>query len=591
MQTYRAPVKDMCFLLETFGFDRVSALSAFSAYDLQTVEQMLEQTSAYLTERLLPLNKVGDEQGLKWDPETGAVTTPEGFKQAYAGMVENGYLGVTAPEEFGGGGAPESVGVLIGEITGSCNKSMSMCPGLTRGLVEALEAHGTDAQKDAWLGKLVTGEWTGTMCLTEPQCGTDLGLIRTKAVPDEKGGDVYRLSGTKIWITFGEHDFTENIVHLVLARLPNAPEGIKGISCFIVPKVTLDGRRNGIKCVGLEHKMGIHASPTCVMEMEEAEGYLIGEPHKGMRSMFVMMNVARLNVGVEGIALTEIAYQTALAFAKDRRQSRSLDPSKREDGTAADNILVHPDVRRMLLNVKSMNEGMRGLATWLSIQLDLSKHAEGQVKEDASDLVALLTPIVKSFCTEVGFECISEAMQVCGGAGYTTDWSIEQYMRDERIALIYEGTNHIQALDLVGRKLPMKGGQPAQLFAAKVGELIRSSSEDDRMAEFIEPLKQVSEALQSATMTVAQRGMQDPEEAAAVASNYLNVFGYCALAFIWTHQARASIDGTSAFHKAKVKTARYYMTNVLPKYLGLMPLIEAGKSGMMEFDVEELEVA
>ena len=588
MQTYRAPVKDMRFQLETFGYDDVVKLDAYSAYDKDTVSAMLDQTAAYLTEHLLPLNRIGDQQGLKWDPETGAVTTPDGFKQAYAGMVENGFVGITGLEAYGGGGAPESFGIMAGEMTGACNKSLSMCPGLTRGLVEALDAHGTEEQKSQWLGKLISGEWSGTMCLTEPQCGTDLGLIRTKAVPE---GDAYRLSGTKIWITFGEHDMTENIVHLVLARLPNAPEGIKGISCFIVPKVTLEGRRNGVKCVGLEHKMGIHASPTCVIELDNAEGYLIGEPHKGMRSMFVMMNAARLHVGVEGIALSEISYQTALAFAKDRRQSRSLDPSKREDGTAADNILVHPDIRRMLLNVKATTEGMRGLASWIAINIDLSRHAEGQAQQDAADLVALLTPVVKSYCTEQGFENISEAMQVCGGAGFTTDWSIEQYMRDERIAMIYEGTNHIQALDLVGRKLPMAGGRLMQVFSARVTDLIRSAADDPLMDEFVEPLKAVSKTLSATTMALAERGMQDMEEAAAVASNYLNLFAYCAMAYSWARQAQASINETSPFHKAKIKTARYFMAKVLPKYHGLLPLIEAGKGNMMDFDVEELEVA
>ncbi len=588
MQTYRAPLKDMIFQLETFGYDQVTALPQFSAYDLETVAAMFEQTGSFFTETLLPLNRVGDQQGLKWDPETGAVTMPDGFKQAYSTMVENGFIGITGSEEFGGGGAPEAIGINIGEMTGSCNKSLSMCPGLTRGLVEAVAAHGTEEQKSAWLPKLVSGEWSGTMCLTEPQCGTDLGLIRTKAIAD---GDAYRLSGTKIWITFGEHDLTENIVHLVLARLPDAPEGIKGISCFIVPKVTLDGQRNNIKCVGLEHKMGINASPTCVMELDNAIGYLVGEPHKGMRSMFVMMNSARLHVGVEGVALSEIAYQTALAFAKDRRQSRALDPARREDGTSADNILVHPDVRRMLLNVKSTVEGMRGLASWMAINIDLAHYADGQVKEEAEDLVALLTPVIKGYCTEQGFESISEAMQVCGGAGYTTDWSIEQYMRDERIAMIYEGTNHIQALDLVGRKLPMNGGRAVRVFSSRITDIIRSGKEDPRMDEFIQPLKAVSNALTETTMKLAERGMQDREIAGAVASNYLHLFGYCAMAYVWARQAQACLDGTTDFHRTKVKTARYFMTNVLPRYQGLLPIIDAGKSNMMDFEVEELEVA
>ena len=589
MQVYRAPVHDMRFQLETFGYDRLMKIPAFESFDLDTASAILEQTAAFLTSEVLPLNPVGDKVGLKWDAETGAVTTPEGFKKAYGGMVESGHIGITGPEAYGGGGAPEALGLPIGEITGTCNKSLSMCPGLTRGLVDALIGHGTDEQKSQWLPKLVSGEWSGTMCLTEPQCGTDLGLIRTKAEPD---GDAYRLTGTKIWITFGEHDLTENIVHLVLARLPEAPEGIKGISCFIVPKLTVDGKRNRIKCVGLEHKMGIHASPTCVMEMDGATGYMIGEPHKGMRTMFVMMNAARLHVGMEGVALSEIAYQTALAFAKDRRQSRSLNHATRDESQPADNILVHPDVRRMLLNVKATTEGMRGLASWIAINIDLSHHAEDDAeREAASDLVALLTPVIKSFFTEVGFANISDAMQVCGGAGYTTDWSIEQYMRDERIAMIYEGTNHIQALDLVGRKLPANGGRAMRVFASEITDAIRAGAEHPRMAEFVEPLKAVSRALQETTMKLAERGMQDPEEAGAAASNYLNLFGYCALAYAWVRQAQACIDEKTAFEKAKIKTARYYMNHVLPRYLGLLPLIDAGKADMMAFDVEELEVA
>ncbi|MEL6184089.1 MAG: acyl-CoA dehydrogenase family protein, partial [Myxococcota bacterium] len=351
MQVYKAPLQDMRFCLDALGYtERVAQLDAFEAFDLETAMALLEQGGAFAEQELLPLNRKGDEQGLKWDPETGSVTTPDGFRQAYAKLVENGMTNISGEAEYGGSGAPVTVAVAMGEFTAATNKALMMCPGLTGGLVEAIEHHGSDQQKRDYLPKLISGEWAGTMCLTEPQCGTDLGLVRTKAVPS---GDAYKLTGTKIWITFGEHDFTENIVHLVLARLPDAPAGIKGISCFIVPKITLEGKRNGIKCTGLEHKMGIHASPTCVMDMEDAEGYLIGEPHKGMRTMFVMMNAARLNVGVEGIAASEISYQTALAFAKDRRQSRSLDPAKQDPNAPADNILVHPDVRRMLLEQKA----------------------------------------------------------------------------------------------------------------------------------------------------------------------------------------------------------------------------------------------
>ena len=431
------------------------------------------------------------------------------------------------------------VGLAMGEFVTATNKSFSMCPGLTHGLVDAIMAYGSDEQKAEYLPKMVSGEWTGTMCLTEPHAGTDLGLLKTKAIPN---GDHYLLTGTKIWITFGEHDFTDNIIHLVLARLPDAPPGIKGISTFLVRKVNPDGTRNGISCGGLEHKLGIHGSPTCVMNMEDAVGELIGEPHRGMRTMFVMMNNARLAVGMEGVALAEIAYQSALEFAKDRKQMRALDPAKRDNDSAADCILKHPDVRRMLLNCKASTEGMRGLAMYLSKQLDLSHHADTEEeRQRADDLVALLTPVVKSYFTERGFDNISEALQVCGGAGYTQDWPIEQYLRDARIAMIYEGTNHIQALDLVGRKLPVDNGRLMRVFSEEVTELIRSSKEIEGMEEFVTPLKGASKMVTELTMTLAMKGMGDPEEAGAIASNYLNVFALAAIAFAWCHQARHAL--------------------------------------------------
>lgn len=589
MQVYRAPVKEMRFLLEAFGYEQVSNLEPFKDYDLETAAALLEQASSFSTEKMLPTNGVGDVEGLKWDAETGAVTTPTGFKEVYAALRDNGFIGITGDPEYGGGGAPETLGIAMGEMSSSCNKSLAMCPGLTRGLIEALEAWGSDEQKQYYLPNLISGTWSGTMCLTEPQCGTDLGLVRTKAEPD---GDAYKVTGTKIWITFGEHDLTENIIHLVLARLPDAPEGIKGISTFLVPKFTADGKRNNVKCTGLEHKMGIKASPTCVIDMEEATGYLIGTPHKGMRTMFTMMNAARLHVGVEAISGAEIAYQTCLAFAKDRRQSRSLDKSKQDKSAPADNILVHPDVRRMVLNQKSTTEAMRGLAFWAAIQLDVSRHStDEKAKQEASDLAALLTPIIKSYCTERGTANISEAIQVCGGSGYTTDWNIEQYYRDARITMIYEGTNHIQALDLVGRKLPMHNGRLVQLFAAKVTEMIRGSKEEPRMAEFIEPLKKISKILTEVTMELAGKGMADPEEVGAVASNYLNLFALTALGYVWCVQVKKALETDNAFNRAKLKTARYYFSNVLPEYESLVTLIRAGKAQMMAFDVEELETA
>lgn len=589
MDIYRAPVREMRFLLEAFGYEKLTELPAFAAYDLDTAQALLEQTGQVAAQTLLPLNRSGDEEGLKWDPETGAVTTPNGFREAYGQLRDNGYIAMTGGEEYGGANAPETLGMMMGEIASSCNHSLGMCPGLTRGLVEALEEHGSDEQKQNYLPNLISGQWSGTMCLTEPQCGTDLGMVRTKAEPDGKGG--YLLTGTKIWITFGEHDLCENIIHLVLARLPDAPPGIKGISTFIVPKHNLDdGSRNPVKCTGLEHKMGIHASPTCVIDMENARAELIGEPHKGMRVMFTMMNRARLHVGIEALAGAEIAYQTAVAFAKDRRQSRSLDPAKREEGKPADNILVHPDVRRMLLNQKSTNEAIRGLAVFTAMQIDLAREgADEATRQEAEDLAALLTPIVKSYGTERCTENISEAMQVCGGAGFTKDWDIEQYYRDTRITMIYEGTNHIQALDLVGRKLPMKDGRLMQTFANRVTDIIRRNKERESMAEFVEPLKNASKALTALTMELGAKAMADREEAGAAASNYLNVFALAACAFSWCVQLEKCVDDESAFAKTKVKTARYFFANVLPEMTSLMEIIRVGKAHMMAFDAEEFE--
>ncbi|RLB61348.1 MAG: acyl-CoA dehydrogenase [Deltaproteobacteria bacterium] len=586
MQIYKAPVKDMRFQLEAFGYDQVQKLEPFASYDLDTVEALLQGAASFATDVLLPINRSGDEEGLKWEPETGAVTTPKGFKEAYGKMVENGFVGICGPEEFGGAGAPTVVGVCMSEMWTAGCKSLSMCPGLTTGLVEALVAHATQEQKETYLPKLVTGEWGGTMCLTEPQAGTDLGILRTKAVPFE---DHYKVTGSKIWITFAEQDFTDNIVHFVLGRLPDAPAGIKGISAFVVPKKTLDAKNNGVICSGLEHKMGIHASPTCAVEFEDSEGWLIGEPHKGMRSMFTMMNGARLFVGMEGVALSEIAYQTALEFAKERRQSRSLDPAKRDKEAAADCILVHPDVRRLLLNVRSTTEGMRGLGTWAALQLDLAHHhSDEKVREEADDLMGLLTPVIKSYFTDRGFLNISDAMQVCGGAGYITDWSIEQYLRDERIAPIYEGTNHVQALDLVGRKLPRHGGRALQVFGKNVAMLIQRCAAEEKMAEFTEPLGKSLEMVMGVTAELAGKGMADPEEAAAVASNYLDLFALTALAYSWTVQAEHAMKNAGPLSDTKVKLARYFFASILPEQRSLAKIIRAGKQHIMAFDVEEL---
>ena len=589
MNFYRPPLSEIRFLLETFDYDaQVGSLARFEDYDLDTCMGLIDAYSKYCVEVLLPLNSTGDQQGVRFDPATGEVKTADGFKEAYAGYCENGFASLPHDPEYGGMGAPMTLATMAQEVISACNKSFSMAPGLTSGLIEALEAHGSDELKAKLLPKLVTGEWAGTMALTEPQCGTDLGLLSTKAEPF---GDHYKLTGTKTWITFGEHDLTDNIIQFVLARLPDAPQGIKGISTFVVPKFLDDGSRNGVSCGGTDHKMGIHASPTCVINFEDSEGWMVGEDHKGMRSMFTMMNAARLQVGCEGVSLGEAAYQNALAFAKDRRQSRSLDPTKVDREHSADNILVHPDVRRMLLNIKSTTEGLRGLIAWIAIAYDVSHHStDEEARSKAGDLVALLTPIIKSFGSERGFANISEAMQVMAGAGYTADWPVEQYMRDERIAMIYEGTNHIQALDLVGRKLATGGGRLMRVFAGEVGALLKTTLGDERTASFAAALKVESKRLNETTMTMAAAGMQDHEVIGAVASNYLNQFALVTLGYVWLRQVQAVIDRPldDNLRRAKLQTARYFFEMVLPEAAMYAARVAVGKGPMMDVDVDLL---
>ena len=589
MKLYTPPLADIKFLLSTFGYDeRIHAIEAFEDFDLETSMGLLEAYSDFCVEVLQPLNGPGDSHGVKFIAETGAVVLPPGFKEAWDGFTENGFTSVSFDPEYGGLGAPHVLGTLASEMLIATNKSFSMCPGLTNGLVEALSAYGTKEQKDTFLEKLITGEWTGTMCLTEPQCGTDLGLITTRAEPE---GEHFKLTGTKTWITFGEHDLSDNIIHLVLARLPDAPAGIRGISAFIVPKVLEGGGLNGVTCGGTDHKMGIHASPTCVINMEDSVGYMLGQPHRGMKSMFVMMNSARLHVGIEGVALAEASYQAALEYAKDRRQSRSLDPSKRQMDEEADNILVHPDVRRMLLNCKSTNEALRGLVAWIGINYDLSNHATDEdERQKASDLVALFTPIIKSYGTERGFLNASEAMQVMGGAGYTQDWPVEQYMRDLRIALIYEGTNHIQALDLVGRKLPMGNGRLFTTFMGEVSELIRGCKGNEALAPFVDGLKTESKRLTNTTLAMSGVLMKDPETVGAIASNYLNQFALTTLAYVWIRQLQAAqqLPEDDALRRSKFQTARFFFELVLPEAAMYATKVAAGKSCMVDIDIDLL---
>lgn len=587
MQYYNPPLNEIRFLLEALDYDKeVAALEPFESFDLETSMAIADTVAKICVDKLLPLNKVGDEEGLKYDPETGDVTLPDGFREAYQILVENGLMGLTGPVEYGAAGAPETLGVVFSEILTATNKSFSMAPGLTMGLVDALAHHATEEQKEKYLSKLVTGEWTGTMCLTEPQCGTDLGLVSTKAEPQEDGS--YKISGTKIWITFGDHNLTDNIIHFVLARLPDAPEGIKGISTFIVPKVLDDGTKNGVMCTGLEHKMGIHASPTCVITMEDATGYMVGEPNKGMRAMFTMMNMARLYVGIEGIGLSEIAYQTALAFCKDRRQGRSLNKERREMDAPADNILVHPDVRRLLLNIKSTTQAMRMLACMVGVDAEKARHHEDeQVRQDADDFVQLMTPIIKSYGTERGFQNISDAMQVCGGSGYTTDWNIEQYMRDERIAMIYEGTNHIQSLDLVGRKLALHNGRLLQTFQKRAMAEAEACAGHEELSPLVGAFQKAAGRLMEATMNLAQVGMKDPESAAAMASNYLNLFALTALGYAWMKMARYAIESDADDKATRIKTATFFAEYILPETGLYKRLCDAGKAPIMAFDESE----
>jgi alkylation response protein AidB-like acyl-CoA dehydrogenase len=589
MLTYDPPVDDIVFLMKAFGYDRVADLDAFDTYDIDTVRMLLEEGGRFFSEEVLPTNREGDKKGVEWDPETKAVTTPESFKEVWNQIAENGYLGLNTPAEYGGSGAPYTLGTMFSEFGTAANKSLSMCGGLSSGLTIALLENATEEQKQKVVPKLASGEWGATMALTEPHCGTDLGLIRSRAEPIDGEDNAYELSGNKIWITFGDQDLTDNIVHFVLAKLPDAPEGTDGISAFLVPKYLPDsGTRNDVYCAGIDHKMGIHASPTCEMKFDGAKGWMVGEPHEGMKSMFVMMNEARLKVGVEGPALSEIAYQTALKWAKDRDQGKALDPDKRDPDSKADNILVHPDVRRMLADVKASTEGMRGLIAWASVEMDLAhEHPDDDKRQEAEDLVALLTPVIKSYCTEKGFDNVSEALQVTGGSGYTKDLPIEQYLRDMRIAMIYEGTNHIQALDLVGRKLKKDDGRLYRTFQSRITELIQECDDVDEMEAFVDPLKEASSQLNDVTMQLGAKAMEDREEAGAAASNYLKLFALTAISYVWARQIKYAIEHDSDELETKRKTARFFFEQILPERHALAKKIEAGKETMMAFERSE----
>ncbi|PHQ25636.1 acyl-CoA dehydrogenase [Marinobacter guineae] len=582
---YQAPANDLRFLLfDVLGVDRLHELEKYADATPDLISAVIDEAGKLATEVIQPTNQAGDREGCTYDPETRSVKTPGCFKEAYKTFVAGGWTALDAPLEFGGQGLPHTLKFVVDEMVCSTNLSLGMYPGLTHGAISALHAHGSDELKKTYLEKLISGEWTGTMCLTEPQCGTDLGLIRTRATPNDDGS--YALEGTKIWITGGEHDLVDNIIHLVLAKLPGAPDTTKGISLFVVPKLLPDsGERNAAFCGGLEHKMGIKGSATCVMNFEGAKGWLVGEPNDGMRAMFTMMNEARLMVGMQGLGLAEMAYQESLGFARERLQSRSLSGPKNPDGPA-DPIIVHPDVRRMLMRQKVLNEGMRAMALFAGHQLDLSvAHPDEAVRESADDLVQLLTPVVKSFLTDEGFNNANTGLQVLGGSGFTTDWPLEQLVRDGRIARIYEGTNGIQAMDLVGRKLSLKGGQLVRtLFGTLSGYL-----KDNPEAPHREELKDAIKALETATMWLATNAPKDPEQAGAAATPYLRLMALTVIGYLWSRMANVanqqleSRGGNKPLLESKVVCARFYFQKLLPEVHWLLSDIQSGKDSLMAF--------
>jgi alkylation response protein AidB-like acyl-CoA dehydrogenase len=598
MPTYTAPLDHFRFVLnDVLNVGDAFAKLGFNEASPDLLDAIIEEAGKFCENEIQPLNLSGDSEGCTF--ENGVVRTPKGFKEAYDKFREGGWVGLTADPAYGGQGLPHTMSSVLDEMVSSANTAFGMYPGLSAGAYRAIALHGTPEQKDLYLPKLTDGIWSGTMCLTEPQCGTDLGLIRTRAVPQDDG--TYKITGTKIFISAGEHDLTENIIHLVLAKLPDAPSGTRGISLFIVPKFlpkeengsVVAGQRNGIACGSIEHKMGIKASATCVMNLDDATGWLVGEPNKGMRAMFTMMNAARLGVAIQGLGLAEVAYQNALGYAKDRIQGRALTGAK-DKSKPADPIIVHPDVRRNLLTVKAFTEGARALGLWVSLQLDIEERAaDPKEKEAAADLLALMTPIVKSYFTDAGFEGTVTSMQVWGGHGYIHENGVEQFVRDARITQIYEGANGIQALDLVGRKLPANLGRSLRRFFHPVARFIEENQGDAEFGELLQPLAKAFGKLQQATGYIAQKGLVNPDEAGAASSPYLRMFALVAIGFMWLQMAKtaksklAENADRAEFYGSKIKTARFYMTKILPEAEQHFRTIMAGAKPLMDFGVDE----
>ena len=594
MSTYTAPLQDIRFALhDVLVAEALFARLGHTEATRDIVDAVLEESARFTETVLAPLNRVGDEVGCSYDKATGAVTTPPGFKEAYAQFVDGGWSGLASPAEFGGQGMPHLAAIPLKEMIDAANLAWGNFPLLSHGATEALLHHGQDWQREVFLKPLVDGRWTGTMCLTEPHCGTDLGLLRTRAVPQDDGS--HAISGTKIFITAGEHDFTDNIVHLVLARLPDAPAGSKGISMFIVPKLRMDregnvGDRNGVRCGALEHKMGIHGSATCVLNLDDAQGWMIGEPNKGLMAMFTMMNTARLAVGLQGLGLADRAYQNALRYSRERLQMRSLGGAKFPD-KPADPIIVHPDVRRMLLTQKALVEGGRLLGYHAASLVDvIAASGDAEERKRADDLLGFLTPITKACLTEWGVECTYHALQCFGGHGYIAEHGMEQLARDARITTLYEGTTGIQALDLMGRKTMQLQGAGLRVFLGMVGEFCRAHEGDEGLREFVEPLRAGAGEWQALTLAIGKRATADADEIGAAAYDYLFYSGYMALAYWWARSVAAAEASSQpqAFKDAKRETARFYFARILPRTLTHRAAIESGAAPLMTIPAGDL---